>query len=176
MLNTINKDGVYYPRDEEDLEHVLDHLANSFNNGDHSSNLTRLSLKEYTAKSLVLTNELTERISNEFFKGVEDLDVSNIEDFSCCFSNITFFNRNLSKWDVSKGMVFTSMFLDCIYLDQSFRGWNINREANIDYMFYGCSKLDGEWCDYLSVPYDQLESGTFRATRVKLNELDIVPL
>ena len=67
-------------------------------------------------------NELAEV---KYIIGLEDWDVSNVENMSGMFEECENFNCDLSKWDVSNVENMLDMFRDCIKCDLS--KWDVSK-------------------------------------------------
>ena len=69
-------------------------------------------------------NELAEV---KYIIGLEDWDVSNVENMSGMFEECENFNCDLSKWDVSNVENMLDMFRDCIKFNCDLSKWNVSK-------------------------------------------------
>ena len=76
--------------------------------------------------------------------GLEDWDVSNVENMDSIFWDCTHFNSDLSKWDVSgvKNMMF--MFLGCENFNSDLSKWDVSNVENMYNMFWGCKNFNSD--------------------------------
>ena len=83
------------------------------------------------------------------FEGIEDWDVSNVEDMSYMFSSMDFnfildlsridFNPNLNNWNVSKVKKMSNMFAYCSNFNQPLDKWDTSNVEDMSYVFAGKS-------------------------------------
>ena len=73
---------------------------------------------------------------------LENLDVSQIEDLSFIF-RYSFYNGDLSKWNVSNSKTFSNMFARSDFNNNSLQNWNTSNVTNMHSMFYK-SKFNGD--------------------------------
>lgn len=78
---------------------------------------------------------------NQGISNFNDIDVSNITDFSYLFYECKLENINVSDWDVSNGTNFRMMFADCKNFNQDLSHWNVMPDAITYNMFVNCKKL-----------------------------------
>lgn len=69
-------------------------------------------------------NELAEV---KYIIGLENWDVSNIENMSGMFEECENFNCDLSKWDISNVENMLDMFRDCIKFNCDLSKWNVSK-------------------------------------------------
>ena len=69
-------------------------------------------------------NELAEV---KYIIGLENWDVSNVENMSGMFEECENFNCDLSKWDVSNVENMFDMFRDCIKFNCDLSKWNVSK-------------------------------------------------
>lgn len=79
---------------------------------------------------------------NEFFEGISDWNVSNVESFRQCFAYCKNFNQPLFK-NTSNGKDFSMMLFDCVSFNQPINLETSNGEAFYG-MFANCSSLNQE--------------------------------
>ena len=73
--------------------------------------------------------------------GLEDWDVSNVENMEGMFSGCENFNCNLSKWDVSSVRYMTAMFWGCKNFNSDLSKWNVSKVKNMKNIFDNCKSL-----------------------------------
>ena len=96
-----------------------------------------------------LTNFICDDFSNIFrgFKkvkhiiGLEDWDVSNVEDMGFMFKGCENFNSDLSKWNVSKVTNMTWMFRGCENFNSDLSNWDVSSVEDMRSMFHNCKSL-----------------------------------
>ncbi len=66
---------------------------------------------------------------------LENLDVSQIDDFSKIFYE-SYFNSNISNWDVSNATNMYCMFSSSEFNNNSLKDWNVSNVENMEFMFY----------------------------------------
>ena len=76
--------------------------------------------------------------------GLEDWDVSHVEDMDGMFMGCKNFNSDLSKWDVSNVENMSGMFRECENFNCDLSKWNVSIVKNMYYMFKGCDSLENE--------------------------------
>jgi len=67
---------------------------------------------------------------------LNNIDVSNIEDFSEIFIRIDYFNGDVSEWNVINGVTFNNMFSDCNKFAGDISNWDVSNSINFDSMFF----------------------------------------
>ena len=70
------------------------------------------------------------------FSGIEDWDVSKVEDMSYMFQDMRSFNQPLNDWDVSNVTNMQSMFQDASSFNQPLNDWDVSNVTNMNFMFY----------------------------------------
>jgi hypothetical protein len=70
----------------------------------------------------------------EDMSGIEDWDVSRIDDFKEVFSGAGSFNADLSKWDVAQGTDFTDMFGGAGSFNADLSKWNVAKGTKFEFM------------------------------------------
>ncbi len=66
---------------------------------------------------------------------LENLDVSQIEDMTDIF-RYSYYNGDLSKWDLSNCTVMFRMFCRSKFNNDSLKDWNVSNVKNFEFMFY----------------------------------------
>ena len=77
-----------------------------------------------------------------FNQSLNNVDVSNIVDFSYAFSGAKGFNRPLSKWNTSKGTDFTQMFIDAESFNQSIDHFKMSNAVSVNGMLSRARKFN----------------------------------
>ena len=72
-----------------------------------------------------------------------DIDVSNVTDFSYVFEDQDISEIDISEWDVSNGKTMRGMFQNCRYLKTpgDLSNWNVSNVEDMSWMFNGCQCL-----------------------------------
>ena len=83
------------------------------------------------------------KCSNFIGIGLENWDVSNINDMSYAFSGCKSLNCDLSSWDVSNVSHMQYAFKECESLDCDLSSWatKVSRVLDMSYTFYKCKNL-----------------------------------
>ena len=76
--------------------------------------------------------------------GLEDWDVSHVEDMDGMFMGCKNFNSDLSKWDVSNVQNMPSMFEGCKNFNSDLSKWDVSLVKNMNYMFYDCGNFNSD--------------------------------
>ena len=80
--------------------------------------------------------------------GLENWDVSGVENMTSMFAYCDKFSANLSNWEIGSCTLFSDMFREDLKLKCNFEPWKNKMwdKAKIDDMFYGCSaKTKPSW-------------------------------
>lgn len=79
------------------------------------------------------------------FKGIENWDVSNVEDFSNMFGYADLKGINLSKWNTSKAISMRNMFHECKGLHNiGIEKWNVSKVKRFWGMFKNCTDFNSD--------------------------------
>ena len=76
--------------------------------------------------------------------GLEDWDVSNVEDMHNMFWNCKKFNSDLSKWDVSRVKDMHNMFWDCETFNSDLSKWDVRSVEDMYNMFCYCTNFNSD--------------------------------
>ena len=76
--------------------------------------------------------------------GLEDWDVSNVENMEGMFYNCENFNSDLSNWDVSSVGNMHSMFYRCKTFNSDLSKWDVSSVKDMKYMFSHCKNFNSE--------------------------------
>ena len=87
------------------------------------------------------------KCSNFTGTGLENWDVSNINDMSYAFTGCKLLNCDLSHWDVSNVSHMEYAFKECESLDCDLGSWDVSNVSDMSYAFYKCKNLH---CDLSS--------------------------
>ena len=97
-----------------------------------------------------------------------DLDVSEITDFSHIFEDQDITEIDISEWDVSKAETMRGMFQNCKYLRKTgnLKNWNVVNVKDFSWMFNGCKNLIniGDLSSW-NINKDQKVHGMFNDTK-----------
>ena len=111
-------------------------------------------IKLYDVDTSLITDmsELFYKSSRKDFEGIEDWDVSNVEDMSYMFAYMSYdsfesrskakFNRNLNNWNVSKVKHMSFMFYYCNDFNQTLDKWDVSNVEDMFRMFDNCKKFN----------------------------------
>ena len=111
-------------------------------------------IKLYDVDTSLITDmsELFYKSSRKDFEGIEDWDVSNVEDMSYMFAYMSYdsfesrskakFNRNLNNWNVSKIKHMSFMFYYCNDFNQPLDKWDVSNVEDMFRMFDNCKKFN----------------------------------
>lgn len=127
--NSVNQKGQIQPKNNEELAIWLRDFAGNCKNIDTSL------ITDLTGFFIPFSKE-----PNEFFEGISDWNVSNVESFRQCFAYCKNFNQPLFK-NTSNGKDFSMMLFDCVSFNQPINLETSNGEAFYG-MFANCSSLN----------------------------------
>ena len=111
-------------------------------------------IKLYDVDTSLITDmsELFYKSSRKDFEGIEDWDVSNVEDMSYMFAYMSYdsfesrskakFNRNLNNWNVSKVKHMSFIFYYCNDFNQPLDKWDVSNVEDMFRMFDNCKKFN----------------------------------
>ncbi len=111
-------------------------------------------IKLYDIDTSLITDmsELFYKSSRKDFEGIEDWDVSNVEDMSYMFAYMSYdsfesrskakFNRNLNNWNVSEVKHMSFMFYYCNDFNQPLDKWDVSNVEDMFRMFDNCKKFN----------------------------------
>ena len=122
------------PQTKRELEDLVDDL--SVNLGDiDTSKITDMSyLFCYTSRT--------------DFSGIENWDVSNVENMQDMFSLAKTFNADISKWDVSNVRDMEGMFCGATSFNQDISKWNVGNVRNMVSMFREAESFNQDISDW----------------------------
>lgn len=104
----------------------------------------------YTPRTKKELRELIdERVATEGPNvNLNDIDVSNISDFSRVFRNVRGkfdkFNGDVSEWDVSNAEQMAEMFYECQNFNCDLSKWDVSNVHSMALMFAGCESFEGK--------------------------------
>jgi surface protein len=93
-----------------------------------------------------IVNELIDKYGKEL--DLNNINVSNIRDFSVVFFDKKYFNGYVSEWDVSNGINFFGTFWWCEEFNQDLSGWDISNGEKFNKMFEYCYKFSSNLSDW----------------------------
>ena len=70
------------------------------------------------------------------------MDVSNVTNFSSCFSLATKFTGDVEGWDTGSALNMSSMFLRAAVFSRDIGGWDVSNVTNFSNMFNGAAKFN----------------------------------
>ena len=85
---------------------------------------------------------------NEFFKGIETWDTSNVTSMVEMFVNQEYFNQDISSWNVAKVKDMRGMFKSTHSFHQNLNAWAVSEDCNVEGMFRNSKlipKINGYW-------------------------------
>lgn len=95
---------------------------------------------------------LFQKSERKDFEGIEEWDVSNVEDMSYMFAYMSYdsfesrskakFNHNLNNWNVSKVKHMSFMFYYCQDFNQPLDKWDVSNVQDMFRMFDNCKKFN----------------------------------
>jgi len=77
---------------------------------------------------------------------LNDIDTSKITDMSDLFKgmDVTFFNGDMSKWDVSNVINMSGLFSNAVNFNGDLSKWNVSKVRNMTNMFYNAQSFNGD--------------------------------
>ena len=99
-----------------------------------------------------LTNFICDDFSNIFsglrevkrIIGLENWDVSNVENMEGMFAECEKFNADLSNWNVSGVGNMRCMFYNCQTFNSDLSNWNVSSVKDMGFMFWGCENFNSD--------------------------------
>ena len=76
------------------------------------------------------------------FEGIEDWDVSNVENMCRMFDDCKKFDQPLNSWNVSNVNYMSCMFFSAESFNQPLDKWNTKKVTNIEFMFRYAEKFE----------------------------------
>ncbi len=73
-----------------------------------------------------------------FNRDITKWDVSSVRNFGSMFSCSNKFNQDIRKWDVSSSTDFSEMFIEAQVFDKNLSEWNVQKDAEVNDMFNRC--------------------------------------
>ena len=119
------------------MKHIIQYIQEKLKVNSKS----KINEYEYKPKSRIELRDLLEKLIKERGNNADlnDVDVSNIEDFSFLFSygNLKEFDGDISKWDVSHAKTFEAMFYTSKFSGKNsdISNWNVNNAYCLACMF-----------------------------------------
>lgn len=103
--------------------------------------------------SIISERLVDARKNNKYYADLNDLNVSNIDNFSYLFSiskirDIDKFNFGVEEWDVSNAKDMRYMFSGCTNFNCDVSGWDMSNCENMEFMFYGCLNFSCDLTDW----------------------------
>ncbi len=111
----------YFPKTKEELKALCD---------DESIYLGDIDTSKITDMS-----ELFKDSDRKNFSGIENWDVSNVQNMSFMFAYVKSFNQDISKWDVSNVENMEGMFAFTKAFNQPIGDWDVSNVENMQDMF-----------------------------------------
>ncbi|OBV29474.1 hypothetical protein BKN38_02340 [Helicobacter sp. CLO-3] len=94
-----------------------------------------ISLGDIDTKYITDMSGLFHKINRRDFRGIESLDVSNVERMGSMFNDASSFNQPLGAWDVGKVETMIVMFNGAAAFDQNLDSWQVKEGVNVEKMF-----------------------------------------
>lgn len=160
-----------------DTSDVTD-ISNLFYNADY---LRRVDFTNFTSDDLTAIHGLFYGACYcDSMTGIEDLDVSNVDDFSHVFdyasnnmySGYSPIDLDLSKWDTSNATTFESMFEDAYISSLNVSNFNVENATNFSNMFNHCSYL--EKLDLSKWEINETEAINFDSMFKEMDDLELL--
>lgn len=118
---------------------------------------------------------------------LNDIDVSNIDDFTRIFSYSSYelskssiTTINVEYWDTSQVTTFSNMMAECATIKEiNLESWNVSNATDMKKMFFGCKKLEsiGDISDWRTLSCENMEhmfEGCQRLKNIgKLNDWNV---
>lgn len=120
----------YKPKTKQELQDLCDDKKISLKDIDTSL--------IYDMSNLFSNSDRT----NSEFEGIEDWDVSKVEDMSLMFYGCRSFNRDINKWDVSKVTNMYGMFTCCECFNKPLDKWDVSNVKEMKAMFQNATNFN----------------------------------
>ena len=79
---------------------------------------------------------------SDFNGDISKWDVSNVKNMRYMFWECVKFNKDISNWDVSNVKYMRCMFSGCESFNQSISNWDVSNVIDMHGMFFGCKKFN----------------------------------
>ena len=114
--------------------------------------MTRLELEELVEKVEYLGDIDTRAVDDmsflfhkskrKDFNGIETWDTSRVKNMNFMFSEVKYFNSNISAWDVSNVESMIRMFGQAKSFNQPLGAWDVSNVKNMEQMFYKAERFN----------------------------------
>ena len=105
-------------------------------------NKTNNNYKYFPETNKELRKIIVKRIKDEGNEvDLNDIDTSNIKDMSDLFGG-TYFNGDISKWNVSNVTNMGDMFFECKSFNKDISSWDVSNVKDMSGMFYKCESFN----------------------------------
>ena len=151
----------YFPKYKEELKKLCD---------DDS-----IYLGDIDTSQIVDMSNLFENSFREDFSGIENWDVSHVENMSFMFDCARYFNHPISNWDVSHVENMSFMFAGARAFNQPLDNWDVSNIVNMGHMFENAVSFKQElplyWPVNLSDVAIRMSRENYDLMRVAFDEL-----
>ena len=102
----------YTPETKDELKALIDNES--------------ISLDEISTSKITDMSNLFRESRRKNFQGIENWDVSQVDNMSGMFDKVKFFNEDISRWNVSKVKNMSKMFSEAVNFNQNIGSWDVS--------------------------------------------------
>jgi surface protein len=103
-----------------------------------------------------------------FNQDLSEWDVSQVVDMSSMFNSATSFNQDLSGWEVSQVENMSFMFFGAAHFNKDLSGWEVSQVKNMSTMFYGAKSFNQDLSGWNVSRATNISYNMFRGTALSV--------
>jgi surface protein len=134
----------YFPKTKEELQELLKQLIKERGSEGNFNDIDTSEITDMSQLFLGIRDfdgNLSKCIT--YFNGdISKWDVSNVENMEEMFARCESFNQTLNNWDISKVTDVSGMFYNCCKFNQLLNDWDVSNVTTMECMFFGCESFN----------------------------------